>query len=73
MKIVKSSDKSSDRGDDASYTEKYQYHIPCSFAYKFVCVDDKFSKLIVLYRAKNKIYKFTEANIEEYNYWKQVI
>ena len=27
-----------------SYTSKYQNHIPCSFAYKLVCVDDKYSK-----------------------------
>ena len=29
---------------NSSYTRKYQYHIPCGFAYKLVCVDDKFSK-----------------------------
>ena len=34
------------------YTSKYQNHIPCSFAYKLVCIDDKFSKDIVLYRGK---------------------
>ena len=33
-----------------SFTEKYQDHIPCSFAYKLDCVDDKFSKNAVLYR-----------------------
>ena len=27
----------------SSYTAKYQDHIPCSFAYKLVCVDDKYS------------------------------
>ena len=26
-----------------SYTKKYQDHIPCSFAYKDVCIDDKYS------------------------------
>ena len=26
--------------DDVSYTRKYQNRIPCSFAYKVVCVDD---------------------------------
>ena len=31
-----------------SYTAKYQDHIPCSFAYKLICVDDKYSKGIVL-------------------------
>ena len=48
VKKVKSSDKSSDRGDNASQTEKYQDYIPCSFAYNVFCVEDKFSKPIVL-------------------------
>ena len=34
---------------NSSYTRKYQNHVPCSFAYKVVCVDNKFSKKIVLY------------------------
>ena len=29
------------------YSSRYQYHVSCSFAYKLVCVDDKFTKLIV--------------------------
>ena len=44
--------KSCDFGFDSdcfSYTKKYQDHIPCSFAYKLVYVDDKFSKDIVVY------------------------
>ena len=41
VKKVKSSDESSGRGGNASYAEKYQDHIPCSFAYKVFCVDDK--------------------------------
>ena len=43
LKRVKSSDK-----NNGSYTEKYQDHIPCSLAYKVVCVDNKFSKKVVL-------------------------
>ena len=35
-----------------SYTEKYQIHISSSFAYKVVCIDDKFSKPVDLYRGK---------------------
>ena len=27
---------------NSSYTRKYQNHVPCSFAYKVVCVDNKF-------------------------------
>ena len=44
--------RDSDRKHNTSYTEKYQKHSPCSFAYKVVCVDDKFSKPVVLYRRK---------------------
>ena len=38
--------------DCFSYTVRCQDHIPCSFVYKLVCVDDKYSKDIVLYRRK---------------------
>ena len=31
-----------------SYTKKYQDHVPCSFAYKVVCIDDSFTKPIVV-------------------------
>ena len=55
------------------YTEKYQAHIPCSFAYKFVCVDYKFSKKTVFYRGKNAIYRFIEAILNEYDYCKKMI
>ena len=34
---------------EGSYSKKYQDHIPCSFAYKLVCVDDKFSKSIIVF------------------------
>ena len=27
-----------------SYTNKYQKYVACSYGYKLVCVDDKFSK-----------------------------
>ena len=47
LKGVKSNDK-----NNASYTEKYQNHIRCSFAYKVVCIDNRFIKPVVLYRGK---------------------
>ena len=47
-------------------TQKYQCHIPCSFAYKVVCIDDKFSKLIVIYRGKNAAYELIRAILKEY-------
>ena len=56
---------------EGSYSKKYQDHIPCSFAYKVACVDDKLTKLIVSFRDKNVAYKFIEAILKEYQYWKK--
>ena len=52
--------------------KKNQDHIPCSFCYKLVCVDNKFSKPIVFYRVKNAA-KFIKAILEEYNYCRKVM
>ena len=55
--------------DQKSYTEKYQKHTDCGFAYKLVCCyDNKFSKPVHLYRGKNAVYKFLEAMLDEVNY-----
>ena len=35
------------------YLKKYQDHISFSFSYKLVCVDDEFTKPIVVFRGKN--------------------
>ena len=48
--------------DYISYTIKYQDHVPCSFAYKLVCVDNEYSKKIVLYRGKNSVNVFIKKN-----------
>ena len=50
---------------NTSCTEKYQNHIPYSFAYKLVCIDDKLNKTVILYRGKNVIYKLNEAILEK--------
>ena len=34
---------------NASYTNKCQKHIACSYGYKFVCIDDRFSKPVKIY------------------------
>ena len=52
--------------DCFSYIAKYQDHVTCSFAYKFVCVNDKFSKDVALYRGKNVVYKFIQSIFKEY-------
>ena len=38
-----------------SYTMKYQKHVACSYYYKVVCVDDKFSQPFKSYLSENAI------------------
>ena len=47
---------------EGSYTKKYHEHVPCSYAFKVACIDDRFSKPIVLYRGKNATYEFIKIN-----------
>ena len=56
-----------------SFTTKYQDHIPCSFAYKLVCVDDQYSKDVVLYRGKNGVYKFIQSIFNVYSYCRSIM
>ena len=53
--------------------KKYQDHILCSFAYKVVCIDDKFTKPTVVFRGENAAYEFIKAILKEYEYCKKVI
>ena len=39
-----------------SYTKKYHDQVLYSFAYKVICIDDRLSKPIVVYRGKNAAY-----------------
>ena len=47
--------------------------MPNSIADKLVCIDDKFSKVVVLWRGKNVVCKFMEAILEGYKYCKTVM
>ena len=38
-----------------------------------MCVNDKFTKPVVLYRVKNAVNRFIETILEEYHYYKKVI
>ena len=58
---------------EGCYSKKYQDHISCSFAYKLVCVDDRFSKPNVICRGENAAYKFIKAIFKEHQYCKKVI
>ena len=58
---------------EGSYLKKYQDHIPCSFTYKLVCVDDKFTKPIVVFRGENATYEFIETILKKYEYYTKVM
>ena len=58
---------------EGPYTKTYQDHIPCSFAYKIVCIDDGFTKRVVVYRGENAAYEFIKEILKEYKYCRKVI
>ena len=54
------------------HSKKNQDLVPCSFSYKVVFVDDRFSKLIVVFMCENAAYEFIKAILKEYEYCKKV-
>ena len=56
-----------------SYSKKYQDHHPCSFAYKVVCIEDKFSKPIDVFRGENASYGFIKAILGGYEHCKKTL
>ena len=46
-----------------SYINKYQKHVACSYGYKLVCVDDKFSQPFTSYL--DSVYNFIRSMIDE--------
>ena len=53
--------------------KKYHNHISCSFAYKVVCIDDRFSKPTVVFRGENAAYEIIKAILNEYEHCKKVM
>ena len=58
---------------EGSYSKRYQDHILCSSAYKLVCVDDKFTKPIVVFKGENAAYEVIKAILKEYQYCKKTV
>ena len=59
---------------EGSYTKKYHEHVPCcSYAYEVVCIDDKYSTSIVVYRGKNAAYEFIKSILKEHKYCKKMM
>ena len=57
---------------EGSCTKKYHDHIACSYAFKVVCIDNRFSKPVVVYRSENAAYEFIKAILKEYKYCKKL-
>ena len=53
------------RGQTKSYTDGYQLHVPCGYAYKMVCIDDKYTKDTVVYRGQDCVENFLKALKQE--------
>ena len=52
---------------EGSYTKKYHEHVPCSFAYKVVCIDDRFTKSIVVYRGEHLLMNLLNQILKNIN------
>ena len=51
-----------------SSTNKYQNYVACSYSYKLVCIDDKFSKPFKSYLDENAVYNFFNNMFKESKY-----
>ena len=49
-------------------TKKYHDHVPCGYPFKVVCIDNRFSKPILVCRGENAAYEFIKAILKEYKY-----
>lgn len=57
-----------------SYTEAYQKHTDCSYAYNVVCCyDAKYTKPVQSYRGENAVHKFLEKILSGVWYCKNTI
>ena len=55
------------------YTNKFPNHIACSYGYKIVCVDDKFTKPFKTYLGKDAVYNFIKSMIKENKYCSDMV
>ena len=55
-----------------SYAKKHQKDIACSYGYKLICFDDKFSNHPKTYLGKDSVYNFINSMIEKSNHFSHV-
>ena len=51
-----------------SYTNKNQKYVACSYDYKLLCFDDKFSKPFKSYLGEDVVYNFINSMVKEIKY-----
>ena len=56
-----------------SFTNKYQKNVACSYGYRLICVDDKFSKFFKSYLDEDAFYNFISSMIKESNFCSNVM
>ena len=49
------------QNSDETYTSKFQKYVACSYGYKLVYVDDKFSKPFKVYLDDDAVYSFINS------------
>ena len=58
---------------EGSCSKKCQNHVPCSFAYEVVCIDNSFSKQIVVLEVKMLLTNLLKQFLRSINIAKKVI
>ena len=61
------------QNSNESYNSKYQKCVACSYGYKLLCVDDKFSKFFKSYLGEDAVYNFISSIMEESKYYSDVM
>ena len=61
------------QNSEESFTNKYQKQVPCSYAHKLVCVNDKFIKSVKSYLGEGTVYNLINSMIEERKYCNEVM
>ena len=57
-----------EQNPEGSYRNKYKKNIACSYRYKLVCVDNKFSNPFKIYLGEYVVYNFLNNMMEESKY-----
>ena len=57
---------------EGEYTIKYQEHFPNSIGAKLVCIDDRFTLPVIIFKRKNCVNEFITWVLKKYKWTKQI-